>query len=72
MREFIRAIRHPVLFDSRTLHVALISERSPVDLRKLAWRIRKHPDLYLRARHIELVLPGHAVVDFHGELEAAS
>jgi hypothetical protein len=72
MSEFIRAIRHPVIFDSRTLHVTLVTLRSHIGWRKLAWSIRRHPEIWLRARHLELVRPGHALIDFHDELEDAT
>jgi len=57
MSEFIRSFDHPVLFDSRTLRVRPITLRAPIGWRKLAWEIRRHPCLWRRARHLELVLP---------------
>jgi hypothetical protein len=58
----IRSFRHPVIFDSRTLRVHLITLRSPAKWRVLAWRIRRHPELALRAWRLELVRPGGAVI----------
>jgi hypothetical protein len=58
----IRSFRHPVIFDSRTLRVHLVTLRSPARWRVLLWRIRRHPELALRAWHLEVVRPGGAVI----------
>ena len=59
----IRSFHHPVIFNSRSLRVYLITLRSPLAFRRLAWQIRKHPELALRAFNLELVRPGGAVPD---------
>jgi hypothetical protein len=66
--KFIRVLRYPVMFFTRTLRVYPVTQRSPVHQRKIAWLLRKHPELYLRRDRLELILPGHAVIDFHQSL----
>jgi hypothetical protein len=58
----IRSFRHPVIFDSASLRVLhVVTLRSPARWRVLAWRIRRHPELALRAWRLELVRPGGGV-----------
>ncbi len=62
----IRSFSHPVLFNSRTLRVVPVTLRAPLVWRRLLWNIRKHPELALRAFHVELLRPGVAVIDVIG------
>jgi hypothetical protein len=53
----IRSFNHPVLFSARSLRVVVVTLRSPLVWRRLAWKVRVHPELALRAFGLELVRP---------------
>ena len=59
--EMIRSFRSPVLFNCRSLRVWVLLRESPIEWRRLASFVRRHPELARRRYGWELVRAGHAV-----------